>query len=179
MKEKWSSVHYDDVVIYRCQPEDILTERIVLKILDECDKPLKVWFEDLAEKDLWYLLVACIGDTPISICGCRKDGKVLCYLYTLKEYRNKYRGLVQIDYVPIFVENAITEKLYLTVHAYDKKHERLARAWDRLIHSGQPPEKQPYRGKWKYLGIKEYRGVDQHWYELDYKSIQQQLRIQT
>ena len=52
MKEKWSSVHYDDVVIYRCQPEDILTERIVLKILDECDEPLKVWFEDLAVKRL-------------------------------------------------------------------------------------------------------------------------------
>ena len=173
MKEEWSSKHYNDVTIYRCQPYDPIVERMVLHILEECDDHPSTWFEDLGRKNLWYLLVAVVNNQPISICGCREDGKVLCYLYTLKEYRNKYRGLAQIDYVPIFIENAKTDKIYLTVHAYDKKHERLARAWDRLINSGNPPEKQPYRGKWKYLGVKEYRGVDQHWYELDYKNIQQ------
>lgn len=171
MKVEWSSNYYDDVVIKVCQPEDILTEFMVLRILQECDDHPKLWFENLAKKDLWYLLIATIDDQPISICGCRKDGKVLCYLYTLKEYRNKYRGLAQIDYIPIFIENAITDKIYLTVHDYDKKHKRLARAWDRLISSGIPSEVQPTRGKWEYKGIKEYRGVDQHWYELDYKNI--------
>lgn len=177
MKEKWLSVYYDDVTIHRCQSDHSLVKEIILKILDECNDHPKNWFQNLHKKGLWYLLIACVEDKPISICGCREDGKVLCYLYTLKEYRNKYRGLAQIDYVPIFIENATTDKIYLTVHAYDKKHEKLAGAWDRLINSGLPPDKQPYRGKWKYLGIKEYRGVEQHWYELDYKSIQQQLRI--
>lgn len=172
MKVKWSSNYYDDVTIYRCQPEDILTEEIVLRILDECNDHPRLWFEDLANRDLWYLLIATVNDKPISICGCREDGKVLCYLYTLKEYRNEYRGLAQIDYVPIFIEDAKTDKIYLTVHAYDTKHKRLARAWDRLIVSGIPDEVQPYRGKWIYKGIEEYRGVDQHWYELDYKNIQ-------
>jgi len=171
MKDKWYSNYYDNIVIYRCQPNDDLVKKITVSILQECEDHPRQWFEKLDQKDLWYVLVACIDNNPISICGCRKDGKVLCYLYTLKNYRNKYRGIAQIDYVPIFIENTITDKIYLTVHAYDKKHEKLARAWDRLISSGRPPEKQPYRGKWKYLGIKEYRGVDQHWYELDYKNI--------
>ena len=77
MKVNWSSNYYDDVTIHRCQPEDILTEEIVLRILDECNDHPRLWFEDLSSKNLWYLLIATVDGKPISICGCREDGKVL------------------------------------------------------------------------------------------------------
>jgi len=173
MMEKYStqSTFYKDVTISRCQPTDFLVSVLRKDILSECDEKVAGWFTSWP-KDLWYCLVATVDGKPFSIASARQDGKVMCYLYTLKEYRVKYRDLAQTDYTRIFIDNATTDSLYLTIDAFSNKHKRLAKAWDRTIMNGQiPNEFTPYKGKWKYEGIKEYRGVDQHFYRLNIKEV--------
>jgi|TARA_Y100000022_G_C13253935_1_gene378636 hypothetical protein len=168
--EKYSipSIYYEDVRINICHPLDDLPKQIVKEILNELNEDDHVysWFNDWGERDLWYCVVATVNEKPISIAGASKDGKVLRYLYTLKPYRIKYRGIAQMDFMRVFVNKAITPTLYISIHAFTKKHEKLARSYDRQMLSGVPRELQPYAGKWKYEGVRTYRNVDQHHYRL-------------
>ncbi len=167
MKNYYPSNYYLDLQIHKCDINDELVKQFQKHILDnEKSKKIKLWYKELEHRDLEYFLIATLDNKPISGCGYG-DGKVLRYLYTIKEYRNKYRGLAQIDYVPLFVKLTDRKKLYLSIDAYDDTHKRLSKAWDRVILSGIPADKQPYRAKWKYIGIYKYRGVDQHFYELE------------
>lgn len=125
------------------------------------------WYENWIKNDIEYTLLAYCNKTPISFASYKSDGKVLCYLYTLKDYRNIYRELAQIDYLPIHVHYTSLNKLYLSIDAFDKAHERLAKAWDRKLISGIPEHLTPYRGKFKYCGVNVVRGVNQHIYELE------------
>ena len=54
-----------------------------------------------------------------------------------------------------------------------KKHEKLARSYNRQIMSGVPRELQPYAGKWKYEGVQEYRDSPQHIHRLYFKELTQ------
>lgn len=167
-KKFFQSNYYQDVTIHVCNIDDSLVQEFVLSVLaEEQDPKVRLWYSTgLADRDIKYFLVSVVDGVPISGCGTGDDGKILRYLYTLPEYRNKYRGLAQIDYTPIFVELADRDTLYLSIDAFDEKHRKLAKAWDRVILSGVPAEKQPYRAKWKYIGIYKYRGTQQHFYEL-------------
>lgn len=162
------SVYYDDVKIEVCYPDDSLIELLLMFIINECDPQDHIynWYKNWARNNLWYCAVATVNGFPISIAGAREDGKVLCYLYTLKDYRIKYRGIPQMDFMRVFVDNAKTETLYMGVHAFTKKHEKLARSYNRQMFSGVPRELQPYAGKWKYEGVQTYRNVDQHIHRL-------------
>lgn len=170
--EKYStqSAYYKDVKITVCEPTDNLVTKLRKQIINECNDKVKGWF-DVWPKDLWYSVVAEVDNKPFSIASARKDGKVMCYLYTLKEYRVKYRDLAQTDYTRLFIDNAVTDELYLTIDAFSDKHKRLAKAWDRSIMNGGIPEEfTPYKGKWRYDGISTYRHVEQHFYRLDIKN---------
>ncbi len=163
----YQSNYYEDLKIHKCDITHNLVQKFKENILKkETDKKILLWYDDLLNRDLEWFLISTLNNEPISGCGYG-DGKVLRYLYTLKEYRNKYRGLAQIDYVPLFVKLTNRKKLYLSIDAYDDTHKKLSKAWDRVILSGIPAEKQPYRAKWKYIGIYKYRGAMQHFYELD------------
>ena len=166
------SKYYKDVTIHACPPGDIKVSILRGKILQECDKRIKTWYTDWP-KDLWYCVIAETQNNPFSIACARTDGKVMCYLYTLKQYRKNYRDLAQTDYTQIFIDNAITDEIYLSIDAFSKKHERLAKAWDRVItNGGIPDEYTPYKGKWLYDGVQTYRGIDQHFYKLNLKGRQ-------
>lgn len=171
MMEKYliPSVYYDDVKINVVDPFDDLVIEMIQYILEECDPNdhVKTWYLDWDHKDLWYCCIATINDKPIALAGASKDGKVLRYLYTLKNYRIKYRGIPQMDFMRVFVEKAVTDSLYIGIHAFTKKHEKLAKSYDRQMLSGVPRELQPWAGKWKYEGVKVYRNSDQHIWRLD------------
>lgn len=143
------------------------------EILKECKGITREWYFnwDKRVEDIEYCIVATKNGKPFSFVSYRSDGKVLCYLYTLRKYRNDYRGLVQIDYLSLHIRFAKVDEIYLTIDAYDKTHSRLAKAWDRKILSGVDDSLQPYRGKFEYQGVIEYRGTDQHKYTLDIKNI--------
>ena len=161
------SIYYKDVRINICDPCDDLVTWMPDKILKECDdNNIRSWYTNWKNKDLWYCTVATAQGSPISIAGAKKDGKVLCYLYTLKEHRIKHRGIPQMDFMRVFVDKAIGDTLYMGVHAFTKKHEKLARSYNRQIMSGVPRELQPYAGKWKYEGVQEYRNSQQHIHRL-------------
>jgi hypothetical protein len=172
MEQKYyQSNYYKDLNYKVCLPTDNTVLDLISLIVEvELGHP-KEWFTNWHKYDLWYSIVAMKDNLPISIASARKDGKILCYLYTLPKYRNMYRELAQIDYIPIHVELAKTRILYLSIHAFDKKHERLAKAWDRKILNHLPNDVTPYRGKFVYKGIKEYRHVPQHIYELDLDNV--------
>ncbi len=167
------SVYYSDIQISVCDPYDSLVQKLLLNILNEInsDDHIYDWYDDWESKNLWYVVVAHINGFPISLAGAREDGKVLCYLYTLKDYRIKYRGIPQMDFMKVFVKEAITDTLYMGVHAFTKKHEKLARSYNRQMFSGVPRELQPYAGKWIYEGVKTYRNSEQHIHRLYYKDL--------
>ena len=170
MMEKYSipSVYYDDVKINVVDPFSDLTIDMVQCILEECDPDdhVKNWYLDWDNKDLWYCCIATINNKPIALAGASEDGKVLRYLYTLKDYRIKYRGIPQMDFMRVFVEKAVTDTLYIGIHAFTKKHEKLARSYDRQMLSGVPRDLQPWAGKWKYEGVETYRNSQQHIWRL-------------
>jgi len=168
------SIYYKDVQINVCDPHSDLVQKILQDILAECENEIiRSWYENWHNKGLWYCTVATVNGLPFSIAGAKQDGKVLCYLYTLKDYRIKYRGIPQMDYMRVFVDRAVTDTLYMGVHAITKKHEKLARSYDRQIMSGVPRELQPYAGKWKYEGVQEYRNSPQHIHRLYLKEFPQ------
>lgn len=165
------SIYYKDVQINVCDPYDNLVQKILLNILKECDNDIiRSWYLNWESKELWYCVVATVNGFPITISGAKEDGKVLCYLYTLKDYRIKYRGIPQMDFMRVFVDKAKTETLYMGVHAISKKHEKLARSYNRQMMSGVPRELQPYAGKWKYEGVQKYRNSEQHIHRLYLKN---------
>tara|TARA_B100000029_G_scaffold489494_1_gene547299 strand:- start:238 stop:765 length:528 start_codon:yes stop_codon:yes gene_type:complete len=166
-KNSYQSNYYSDIIIHKCDIDNILVLKFQQQILEkETNETILSWYRQLKDKELEWFLIATLNGNPISGCGYGHT-KVLRYLYTFKEYRNKYRGLAQIDYVPLFVKITNEKRLFLSIDAYDKTHEKLAKAWDRVILSGIPPEKQPYRAKWKYIGVYKYKNIDQHFYELN------------
>ena len=172
MEQKYYlSNYYKDLSYKVCLPTDTLVSNLISSIIEVENGHPKEWFLNWHKYDLWYSIVAIKNNEPISIASARKDGKILCYLYTLPKYRNMYRELAQIDYIPIHVQLADTRILYLSIHAFDKKHERLAKAWDRKILNNLPNNVTPYRGKFVYKGVKEYRNVPQHIYELDLDNV--------
>lgn len=170
--EVFKSRYYTDIEILKTNYNDTRVLEFINAIIEDCeDQHIKSWYETWDKKsDLWYVLMAYKDGRPISISGARIDGKVICYSYTLRALRNAYRGLVQIDFLPLQVSRAITSTVYMTVHPFSQRFEKLAKAaGDRVITNGLPSDMQPYRGKFEFKGIKPYRNVDQYFYELDLK----------
>ena len=163
------SRYYPNVVLNICDPFGSLVTQMLNLILDECkDKTICSWYKMWHVKEVWYSVVATIDQKPFSIASAKKDGKVLCYLYTLEKYRKSFRDLVQTDYTQIFIDNAITDSIYLGIDTFTKKHKSVAKAMDRVIMNGGIPDRYtPYKGKWTYSGVTQHKGVDQHIYKLD------------
>ena len=61
MKEKWSSVYYDDVTIHRCQSDHYLAKEIILKILDECNDHPKNWFQNSWRPSVGWICSIALG----------------------------------------------------------------------------------------------------------------------
>lgn len=178
-KKSYQSNYYNNVSIQVLEPNDSivlqLVEEIKYEIMHSGDinqARLYNWYENWQNKDIEYTLVAVENDTnkPFGMSSYKSDGKVLCYLYALSDYRVKYRDLAQIDYLPLHVKYCTLDKIYLSIHAFTKSHERLAKAWNKkILNGGIPEEVTPYKGRFKYCGVQKVANVDQHVYELEIK----------
>ena len=83
----------------------------------------------------------------------------------MSEYAVQYRGISQTDIIPHCVDYARKkqmEYIWLTVHTFDKRHQRLSDSIkNKLNGSGIPREQMPYYEKWEYVGEIKFHSVMQ------------------
>ena len=89
------SNYYKDIEIYKlsCDDTEVLNfvESVKCDIICENTKNSEKayrWYDEWHKKDIEYTLLAYAKGTPISFSSYKSDGKILCYLYTITEYRN-------------------------------------------------------------------------------------------
>ena len=157
---------------------DVVTsarQQIVLEIKSDIgykEKYMLPWFED----EKWYKnafdycdIVFRDGDL-VALSGNKiladNTIKILCHYYVMKKYRVIYRGLQQTDLIPKSIATAKTKNLkgvWYSVHAFDKRHERLIQSQIRGYNGSKLNAKcMPYWLKTEYHGEINYNHTIQH-----------------
>lgn len=153
-------------------PEITRARAGVLADLRESERHMEGWFQDLKWQKNAFTFCTLIREkdgpsVALSACKIMPDRtmKILCHYYMIRSFRSAYRSLSQTDIIPWHVKRAREEKLagvWYTIHAFDRRHERLKQSVLRSLNGGRVREEyQPYLNSFRHEGQITYNHVRQ------------------
>mgnify|MGYP006268762913 CR=1 FL=1 len=144
---------YEDLTCTICDPHDQLVDAarsaVLLDILvhgSDSDQQMLHWYADDKWRKNQFHDACLIQDKDgafVALCGNRlmpdDSMKILCHLYTIKRYRNRYQSLHQVLMIPRLVQQAkdmCLQGLWYSIHTFDQRHKRFSESQKRLLKPG-------------------------------------------